>query len=314
MNFRTLDLNLLRVFDALMAEGSLTRAAQMLSTTQPAVSHALKRLHEAVGEPLFERAARGMRPTSRAEALWPVVREALASLRHALAPAGFDPALEPVNFRLAMVDATAVLLMPPLVRSLEAQRAQANLRVLPLSTRDPRGLLERAEVDLAVGHFPEALAAISAQGEAGSLRHHRLWDTHYVCVMRAGHPLAGKPLSLDDYCEAHHLLVSFSGRPHGFVDQALAALGRRRRVVLTVNQFNTAGRIVMASDLLTVLPQSFLAATGHPKELHQQPFPFEIAGVQVEMIWHRRFDADPAHHWLREQVVASRSQVVDHLV
>jgi DNA-binding transcriptional LysR family regulator len=313
VNFRTLDLNLLRVFDALMAEGSLTRSAQVLAMTQPAISHALKRLHDAVGEPLFERAARGMRPTSRVEAVWPAVRAALGSLQQALAPAGFDPSADPVNFRLAMVDATAVLLMPPLVRAIEGQHALANLRVLPLATRDPRPLIERSEADIAVGNFPEAVAAIQSQGEEATLRHLRLYDTRYVCVMRAGHPLARGELTLDAFCAAHHLLVSFSGRPHGFVDQSLTALGRRRRIVLTVNQFFTAGQVVIGSDLLTVLPQSFLSATGYQRDLVVRELPFDIASVQVEMIWHLRQDAEPAHRWLRELIVAGRQSVVDGL-
>lgn len=311
MNFRTLDLNLLRVFDALMAEGSLTRSAGVLAMTQPAVSHALKRLHDAVGEPLFERTARGMRPTPRAEALWPTVRAALGGLQQALAPAAFEPGKDPVNFRLAMVDATAVLLMPPLVRAIEAQRALANLRVLPLATRDPRPLIERHDADLAVGNFPEAIAAIQSQGEDATLRHLRLYDTRYVCVMRAGHPLARGELTLDAFCAAHHLLVSFSGRPHGFVDQSLAALGRRRRIVLTVNQFFTAGQVVIGSDLLTVLPQSFLSATGYQRDLVVRELPFQMARVQVEMIWHLRQDAEPAHRWLRELIVAGRENMVD---
>ncbi|MFZ2990518.1 LysR family transcriptional regulator [Ideonella sp.] len=299
MNFRTLDLNLLRVFDTVMAEGSLTRAAAVLAMTQPAVSHALKRLHEAVGEALFIRSAHGMKPTPRAQALWPQVRMALGGLQQALAPSTFNPRAEAVNFRLAMVDATAVLLMPPLVQAIEAQQALVNLRVLPLTTRDPRQLLERGDADLAVGHFPDAVAALMAQGDASTLRLHRLYDTRYVCVMRPGHPLAEAPLTLNAYCEAHHLLVSFSGRAHGFVDQALAGLGRRRRIVLTVNQFYTAGQVVTGSDLLAVLPQSFLSATGNQQALVVRELPFELGGVQVEMLWHMRRDAEPAQRWLR---------------
>jgi DNA-binding transcriptional LysR family regulator len=306
MNFRTLDLNLLRVFDAVMAEGSLTRAATNLAMTQPAVSHAVKRLHEAVGESLFERNAHGVRPTQRAQALWPQVRAALGQLQQALAPAAFEPRTDPVNFRLAMVDATAVLLIPYLISAIEQQRALANLRVLPLTTRDPRPLLERGEVDLAVGHFPDAIAGLMAEGDDANLRHQRLYESHYVCVMRREHPLAKKALSLDDYCAANHLLVSFSGRPHGFVDQALGALGRQRRILLTVNQFYTAGRVVAESDLLTVLPVSFLSATGVPSELVTRELPFALNTIQVAMIWHLRRDAAPAHRWLRELVLRSR--------
>ncbi len=306
MNFRTLDLNLLRVFDAVMAEGSLTRAAAQLAMTQPAVSHALKRLHEAVGETLFERSAHGVRPTQLALALWPQVRAALGQLQQALAPAAFAPQTDAVSFRLAMVDATAVLLVPYLVSAIEQQRALANLRVLPLTTRDPRPLLERGEVDLAVGHFPDAIAQLAAEGEDATLRHQPLYDSRYVCVMRREHPLAARPLTLRDYCAANHLLVSFSGKPHGFVDQALGALGRQRRILLTVNQFYTAGRVVADSDLLTVLPESFLSATGVPSELVTRELPFELKPIQVAMVWHLRRDAAPAHRWLRALVAQSR--------
>lgn len=301
-NFRTLDLNLLRVFDTLMAEGSLTRAAGRLAMTQPAASHALRRLHQALGETLFERSARGMQPTARAQALWPQVRAALAGLQQALAPQDFDPASDPVNFRLAMVDATAVLLMPQLIATVERSGAAVNFRVLPLTTRDPRALLAHGDADLAVGHFPDAIAGLVAEGDTATLRHQQLYESRYVCVMRRDHPLAGRPLDLDAYCAAQHLLVSFSGRPHGFVDQALLALGRRRRIVLTVNQFYTAGQVVAGSDLLTVLPVSFLGATGVPSALVTRELPFSLSPIQVAMLWHMRLDAVPAQAWLRQQV------------
>ncbi|HVQ04354.1 MAG TPA: LysR family transcriptional regulator [Burkholderiaceae bacterium] len=298
VNFRALDLNLLRVFDAVMAEGSLTRAASVLALTQPAASHALKRLHDALNETLFVRTAAGLKPTPRAEALWPRVRRSLATLQRALAPEHFDPRADAVNYRVAMADATAALLAPWLVRAIESVQAAANLRVLPLTTRDPRPLLEQGTADLAVGHFPDLIAALLTQED--TLRHERLYDTRYVCVMRRDHPLARKKLTLDAFCAAHHLQVSFSGRPLSLIDRALANMGRRRRIVLTVNQFFTAGRVVTQSDLLTVLPLSFLAATGRPGELATRELPFDPGAVHVEMVWHLRRDNDPAHRWLRE--------------
>lgn len=301
-NFRSLDLNLLHVFEAVMAEGSLTRAAQTLSMTQPAVSHALKRLHQSVGEVLFVRTATGMRPTPRAEALWPQVRSALAELQQALSPDDFEPRRDAIGFRLAMADATAAWLMPPMLQSIERQQALTNIRVLPLTTRDPRPLLDADECDLAVGYFPDALAALSATGSDTTLRHARLTETRYVCAMRRGHPLAEVDLSLDAYCQAHHLLVSFSGRAYGFVDRALAALGRQRRIVLTVNQFFTAGRVVTQTDLLTVLPESFTAATGYQHDLMTRPLPFELGTVEVEMLWHLRNEGASAQRWLRREV------------
>ena len=305
MNFRTLDLNLLRVFDAVMAEGSLTRAAAVLAMTQPAVSHAVKRLHGAVGEALFVRSAFGMKPTPKADALWPQVRSALALLQHSLAPSKFNPQDEARSFRLTMVDATAAMLTPGLVAAIERQRALVNLQVLPLTTRDPRAQLEQGQVDLALGHFPEAVTAIVAQVDETALRHARLYDTTYVCAMRCEHPLAQEPLTVDTFCAAQHLLVSLSGRPHGLVDQALASLGRRRRIVLTVNQFFTAGRLATQTDLLTVLPSTFVGAAGYGDRLVTRELPFDLRRVEVEMLWHARRDADPAHRWLRALVLAA---------
>ncbi len=304
-SFRAIDLNLLRVFDAVMAEGSLTRAAETLAMTQPAVSHAVRRLREALGDELFIRTSRGVRPSTRAETLWPPVRAALGSLRQALAPGSYAPRTDAVQWRLTMADATAALVAAPLVAAIESAQALVNLRMLPLTNRDPRALLEAGDADLALGFFPEAITGIAAQGAESHLRHRRLYGTRYVGVMRRGHPLAGPALSLDAYCAAHHLLVSFSGRAHGLVDQALAALGRQRRIVLTVNQFFTAGRVVARSDLLTVLPAGFVEATGCQSELLTCELPFALDPVNVEMLWHLRHDADPAHRWLRDQVAAS---------
>ena len=312
LNFRTLDLNLLRVFDVVMTERNLTRAAERLSITQPAVSNALKRLKESVGEDLLTRAANGVRPTPRAEALWPEVRTALGHLRAALAPDAFNPQTDATSFRLAMADASAAMFMPSLVAQIESSRALANLRVLPLATRDPSQLLERGDADLAIGCFPETVAALASQGTDRALRHARLHDSESVCVMRAGHPLAECELTLDAYCAAHHLLVSFSGRPQGLVDQALGELGRERRILLTVNQYLTAGRVVATSDLLTVLPACFVVATGAGEPLVTRPLPFPLVGLLVSMLWHQRNDRNSGHQWLRERVLeAAAPHMVD---
>lgn len=305
MNFQTLDLNLLRVFDAVMAERNLTRAAARLALTQPAVSNALRRFRESVGEELLTRVAHGVVPTPYAEKLWPEVRAALAQLRAVLDPGEFDPRQDAVNFQLAMADATAAVILPPLIAHIEAENALVNLRIVPLTTRDPRGLLERGDVDVAVGYFPEALAELGTRGQQSALHHQRLSDSEYVCVMRRGHPLTSGELTLDAFCAAHHLLVSFSGRPHGFVDQALSGLNRTRRIVLTVNQFFTAGRIVSRSNLLTVLPASFVDATGYQGQLIERPLPMVMPRIHVEAMWHMRHERVSSHQWLRARLVAA---------
>ena len=300
LNFRTLDLNLLRVFDVVMAERNLTRAAERLSITQPAVSNALKRLKESVGEDLLTRTTVGVKPTARAEALWPDVRAALGNLRAALAPDEFNPARDALSFRLAMPDAIATSVMPAIVAQIERTQALANLRVMPLTTRDPGPMLERGDADLAIGYFPQTLAALHAEGAEAALRQTRLQESDFICVMRQGHPLAKAELTLDAYCAAHHLLVSFSGRAHGLVDQALARMERKRRVLLTVNQYFTAGRVVANSDLLTVLPAVFVQATGFREKVVTGPLPFELPRLHVDMLWHQRSDRSLARQGLRE--------------
>jgi DNA-binding transcriptional LysR family regulator len=310
MNFRTLDLNLLRVFDAVMAEGNVTRAAERLAMTQPAVSNALKRLRDSIGEDLLTRLPTGVKPTALAEALWPQVRDALGQLQHALDPAEHDPVTHPHVFRLAMVDAVAALLMPPLMARFESLGARTQIEVHPLANRDPRDLLSRGDVDFALGHFPEALAALVAQGNQAPMRHRRLSDNRFVCAMRRDHPLAKKPLTLDDFCAADHVLVSFSGRAHGFVDQALASLNRSRRIALTVNQFFTAALVASRSDLLTVLPDGFQAVTGHADQLVIRELPLSPGTVYVDALWHVRHDRGTAHRWLLQRIVEVAEQTV----
>ena len=305
-NFRTLDLNLLRVFDEVMAERSLTRAARNLSLTQPAVSNALRRLRDTLGDELVQRSGQAMAPTPRALAIWPSVREALQQLRESLAPSEFVPAGANTTFVLAMADATAAELIPGLVDTLELEAPGVSVRVVPLTTRDPRRLLDEESCDLAVGYFPSVLADITARaqsGEAMPFNHLRLYDGEYVCVMRTGHPLANGPLTLNRFCAARHMLVSFSGRPYGFIDESLASLGRKRKVVLTVNQFFTAGRVVAHSNLLTVLPRHFVRVTGIAEQLVLRPLPFEVSPVHVDAVWHRRAQQHSGHVWLRQALV-----------
>ena len=310
-SFRALDLNLLRVFDEVMAEGSLTRAARNLSITQPAVSNALSRLRQTLGDELVQRSGQGIAPTARARAIWPAVREALQQLQGSLIPSDFVAAEANSTFVLAMADATAAELIPGLIEILEQEAPGVSIRVVPLTTRDPRRLLDEEACDLAIGFFPSVLPDLTAHAQSGEplpFLQQRLYDGKYVCVMRKDHPLAAGPLTLERYCEARHLLVSFSGRLYGFIDESLASLGRKRQVVLTVNQFFTAGRVVANSNLLTVLPRHFVGVTGIAEQLVLRPLPFEAPSVHVDALWHRRSQKRSAHEWLRQAVVRAANK------
>jgi DNA-binding transcriptional LysR family regulator len=297
-----------------MDERNVTRAAARLAMTQPAVSNALRRLREATREELFVAGSTGVTPTDHAQSLWPAVRQALARLREALEPEGFDPRTDVRSFDLAMADANAVLTAPRLAAALRATDSQIDLRFVPLTSRDPRTMLEHGEADLAVGFFPDVAAALAAEGPTASLQLDRLYACEYVCVMRREHPLAAEgALDLDAFCSAGQLRVSFAGRPRGFVDEALERLGRERRVVITVNQFFTAGAVVARSDLLTVLPRSFVPATGFADELAVRPLPFEMPVIEVGLLWHRRHERDPAQRWLRERVTDASHDIAAEL-
>jgi DNA-binding transcriptional LysR family regulator len=200
-----------------------------------------------------------------------------------------------------MADATAALALPPLMRSIEKEAPGLNIRMMPLTTREPRPMLLRADIDLAIGFFPGVVAQLSGE-LATPIRHERLYSGRYVCVMRRDHPLAKGPLTLDAYCNAKHLLVSFSGRARGLVDDALARIGRERRILLTVNQFFTAGKVVANSDLITVLPRHLIASTGIGHEMVDLELPFDMPDVHVDMLWHERDARNLAHKWMREHL------------
>lgn len=304
-NFKTLDLNLLRVFDEVMTERSLTRAALKLSITQPAVSNALQRLREAMGDELIKRSGQVMAPTPRALALWPAVREALRQLQDVISPSTFVPHEAQATFVLAMADATSAELLPGLMAKLERDAPQLSIRVVPLITRDPRPLLEKDEADMAVGYFPSVLGDLTARAQAGEaigFSTQRLFSGEYVCAMRHDHPLAKGPLTLNRFCSARHVLVSYSGRPFGFIDEALAVLGRERHIALTVNQFFTAGTLAAQSNLLTGMPRHFLAVSGLQHQLTVRELPFAVPPLHIDALWHHRRNRrnrDSAHTWLR---------------
>jgi DNA-binding transcriptional LysR family regulator len=304
MNFQTFDLNLLRIFDAVMTEQNITRAAERLSTTQPAVSNALKRLREAVNDDILVRTARGMKPTARAEEIWPSVRSALSMVEGALSPERFDLATTKSSFRIAMADSTATLLLPQVWERLRKDAPGVDIRLVPLTGRDPRPILMNAEADLAVGSFPGVVPQLREGQQKGlSLHHRRLYSGEPVCIMRRGHPLADQELTIDSYCESLHVLVSFSGSPSGPADDKLASLGRTRRIALTVNQFATMFHMVARSDLLCIVPRHLTEAYGAAETLVVKTLPFQLPIVYVDMLWHDRDTLRPAHKWLRETIM-----------
>jgi DNA-binding transcriptional LysR family regulator len=311
MNFLTLDLNLLRVFDVVMSEQNLTRAADRLATTQPAVSNALARLRGALDDELVVRVAHGVKPTRRAEEVWPVVRNALLLLETALEPGNLPVAEAKGVYRLMMADSAAAYFLPRLVLALQREAPGLDVRVLPLTTRDPRPMLLHHEIDIAIGSFP-GIAGQLVAGQDGSspIRQRRLYRSEYVCIMRKCHPLAEAPLTLDRYCGASHVLMSVSGRAQGLADTALSRLGKTRRIVLTVNQFSTVGYIVAQTNLISIVPRHLIGSISAPGTLVTKELPFELPQVHVDMLWHEREHRSRLHEWLRDMLGATPTALV----
>lgn len=305
MSFTNIDLNLLRVFDAVMTEQNLTRAADRLATTQPAVSNALRRLRDTLDDDLFIRMPHGVKPTARAQELQPAVRLALSTLEAAITAEKADISETQATFRLSMADATASILLPPLIGQMKQDAPNLKLQLLPLATRDPRPTLLQNDIDLAIGSFPGIVAQMTAeQGAESPIRHSRLYSGECVCILRKNHPLARAEMTLDAFCAADHVIVSFSGKPQGEIDKILADLGRERRIMLTVNQYYTVGQIVAESDLISVVPRHLIAATRMAGVLVAKELPFAAPPVRVDMLWHERDNANPSHQWLRNSLHA----------
>lgn len=291
----TTDLNLLVAFDALVAEGNVTRAAERVGLTQPAMSHALGRLRKLVGDPLFVRSPQGMVPTPRALELVDPVRRALGEIDRALHQAPrFEPQKARRPFTLSCVDFGSLVVVPPLLSRLRAEAPGADLIVRQLRMETIERQLVDGEVDVAAG--------VLAEGEPWMVTR-RIFSDGFVCVARRGHPLVTGPLSLDQFLALDHALISPRGKRGGVVDSALSRLGKKRRVALMIPHFLAAPIVIARSDLVLTLPERIARAFVEMLPLTMVPPPIELEGFSVSAFWHERQAHDPAHAWFRNLVV-----------
>lgn len=292
---RRLDLNLLLTLDVLLAENHVSRAAARLHLSQPSVSAQLARLREALGDPLLLPGPRGMRPTARALQLKAPLRLALESLAYAVAPAAaFDPAQATVSWRIAAADYGEAAIVQPLLMRLRAAAPNTRLAVRQVPLSRLAALAEQGEVDLAFH---------TADGAPPSLHRRTLFTEDYLLAGRADHPALRRRPTPAQFCRLEHLIVSPDGGGfEGPTDAALHAIGMARRVVLSVPHFIFARSVIAGSDLVGMLPSRVLAGVSGLRVLAP---PVEVPGYEMAMLWHERVHRDPAHRWLREQVVAA---------
>jgi len=299
MHIEKLDLNLLRLFDAVFRARSVSRAAEALGLTQPAASHGLTRLRLLLGDALFTRTPGGVAPTPRAERLAVPVQAALAMLQQALAePERFDPATSRKLFRIHMSDIGEGRFLPALMARLRELAPGVRVETMPLATGDIAAALDSGRVDFAFGFLPKVKDTQRAQ----------LLKDRYIVLLRKGHPFAKRRRSGQALLEALQELDYVAVRTHAETLRILQLLNLEDRVRLTTEHFMVLPAIVRATDLAVVMPRNI--ARGFAEEggysIVEPPFP--LRDFTVSLHWSKRFEADPANHWLRQVITALFSE------
>jgi DNA-binding transcriptional LysR family regulator len=292
MNWGAFDLNLLIVFDAVMEERNVTRAGGRIGLSQPAVSHALNRLRYMLKDELFIRAPQGMVPTPRAEQLWVPLRRALSEMELALEPETFVPQRATRTFVLAVNNFAAVLLAPSLVTAVASAAPGIRFDVVPSALRDMPSLLDRGELDLAIGSFVDT-------GERFARA--PLLEDSFVVAMRSDHPAARRTLSAEALAGLSYLEISSSCEDASFVDSWLGTRGLARSITHRAPRLSAAA-ILAGTDMVAVLSRRLAEHWVQIYGLSTSELPFESPVIHTGMLWHRRFDDQPAHLWLRNLV------------
>jgi DNA-binding transcriptional LysR family regulator len=289
------DLNLLVVFQLLLAERHVGRAAKRLALTQSAVSHALGRLRDLFGDPLFIRHPKGVEPTARALTLAPAIADILARAQSLLVSPAFDPTL-PCSFTIATIDLTIPTVIVPLIEHLRRVAPAIDVRVVPLVREHVVAAFDRQEIDLAILNFPDPPKRVASRP---------VLKDRYVGIARRGHPgLKRKPLTAKAYAALPHLLFSPRGDAKGFIDQPLAQLsGRSRRVVMTVPHVLAVPLIVACTDLVTVLAERIARLYASELDLELFEPPLELPDFTISALTSAARAGDPSLEWLQQQVM-----------
>lgn len=294
MDIRPGDLPLLVSLDVLLREKNVTRAAERLSISQPALSAQLARLRLMFKDPLLipAESGRGMVVTARGAELTEPLSEALRNLDAVVRdPGGFDPSQSDRTFTIEGNDNAVVMLGTRVAQAVAA--SQGRIRLAFRST-DPSLLLQRMET----GEIDMVLGAARSMPQA--LKTRPLLTEHYRMAQRKRHPRGNAPLTVDRYCKLKHVLVSAVGGFNGFIDDHLAELGRQRFVAISVPHYNLVPILLAQTDLVCTLPQRFLSTAGRQLDLFD--LPFQTPDFALSVGWHTRTDNDPANRWLREQL------------
>lgn len=291
MELHELDLNLLVVFNQLLIDRRVSKVADSLGVSQPAVSNSLAKLRKLLGDELFLRTPKGMEPTPYADQLAESVSYALAMIHSGVNQrTGFEPTTVKRSFTIGMTDIGEIYFLPALIERLRREAPGVTLSTVRNTTVNLRDELEAGKVDAAMGLLPQLKAGFFQR---------RLFMQSYVCLMRRGHRLDKRKISLAEFSAAEHLMVVSAGTGHGKVDELLQRSGIDRRVQLTVPHYVSVGHILQGSDLIATVPERLADRLLEPFGLAKVPHPAKLPDIAINVFWHAKYHRAPANRWLR---------------
>jgi len=294
MELEDIDLNLLVLFNQLLVERRVSKVADNLGLTQPAVSNSLARLRKLLGDELFLRTPSGMQPTPFAEQLAEPVTYALGMIHGALNQrSSFDPQRSNRSFTIGMTDIGEIYFLPTLMERLRQQAPGVSLSTVRNTGVNLKDEMEAGKVDLAIGLLPQLKAGFFQR---------RLFRQRYVCLFRHGHRLDRKKMSLTEFSAAEHLVVVSPGTGHGKVDELLERSGIERRVRLTVPHYVAIGHILQTTDLVATVPERLAQRMTAPFGLVYVAHPAKLPEVAINVFWHAKYHRTPDSQWLRTLV------------
>ncbi|USH03453.1 LysR family transcriptional regulator [Grimontia kaedaensis] len=293
MDIYQVDLNLLKLFDALLKEGSVTGAGARLGLSQPAASRGLARLRKILNDQLIVRTTGGWELTPKAITLSPQVIKLLDDARSIITPSKFCPGSASGRFVVATADHLAFLLMPEIVKKLASSAPGMDL-IVPPQSGDNIDLIAQGDADLAIGSFHDLPARFHCR---------TLYEEDFVCVVRQEHPVIQDKLTIRKFASMEHISVVITGYGSSPVDKALQQNGLSRRVTVKTPHFLVAASIVADSDLILTIPRKLARKLSKLVRLHTLELPIKVQTFTPSIIWHEKLHYDPAHVWLRSQIV-----------
>lgn len=288
---RQLDLNLLKALAVLLDEKNVSRAAEKMALSQPAMSAMLAKLRDTFHDPLFIRTQYGLSPTERARALHQPLKQILADINQLWQPPQFDPMQAKLTVRIGLTDHGLQAVGLPFAEKIRPLAPAIQLAFVPILGGNVSQKLQKGELDFAIITEDETLPDFHTKV---------LFEEHYLCAMRKDHALKGR-LNLDNFCQAEHAMFSYhGGQFHGLVDDALAKLGRSRHIAVSIGSFFALANLLANSDLIATAPSRSIQH--HPDLFVCEP-PLELPTFTKLLAWHERTHHSEAFKWLREKIV-----------